>query len=55
MRYGLFLTPRGLRPYVSASLRSGRHQELTPGQSMAFAAMVLLAIVVSAVIVLAVF
>lgn len=54
VRYGLIFTPRGPRPYVSTSLRSGRHQSLTPGQSVAFAVMFLLAIVVAAVIVVGV-
>lgn len=54
MRTGIIFTPRGPRPYASMSLRSGRHQKLTPGQSVAFAVMFLLAVVVAAVIVVGV-
>ncbi len=55
MHYGLIFTPRGIRPYISASLRLHRAQKLTPGESAAFAITFLLAIVVAAVIVLEVF
>lgn len=55
MRYGLFLSPRGLRPYASISLRPRHTQKLTPGQSVAFDVMFVLAIVVAAVIVKVVF
>lgn len=55
MSLGLLLNPRGLRPYASVNLRPHRAQKLTPSESVAFAIMFLLAIVVAAAIVGVVF
>ena len=56
MRYGVLLTPHGPRPYASIGLgsRSHRTQNLTPGESMAFAGLFMAAVVVTIVIVMVV-
>jgi hypothetical protein len=53
MRYGILFSSRGPRPYLSASLSPHRRtKDLTPGESVAFAALFMFAVVVTIVVVL---